>query len=448
MKNILKQIILEFHHEPLPKPASRNVDFHELPKNIRKANVFVGMRRSGKTWLMYENIHKHLKLGIPLEKNLYINFEDDRLLSFQAENFQDILTAYFDLYPEYAHDDSLAFYFDEIHLILGWEKFIRRLLDKEAMRVYVTGSSAKMLSIEIATSLRGRSISTEVFPFSFNEYLTFNTIDQNLPQTSKNQSLMRFYSTNYLRLGGFPETLYLKEELHRPLLQEYVNTVIFRDIVERHQINNSHILKLFLVHCLQNISAPLSITKVYHSLKSNGAIVGKNSLYEYLNYLEDAYLLFAIPIYDLSLRKQQVNPKKLYTIDPGILTAYSINPNFTQGAALENAVFLKLRRHNSDIYYYKTKSSKEIDFITSTLEGELTLYQSCIDFSSEKTKEREISALIEASNELNAKTLFCITLDTEDKIQKNDLTIQILPFWKWAGQKQKPEITEMDNPLS
>lgn len=433
MKNLIKQMIIDFHHEMIPVPHMRNINLQEQ-KNIRRAHVLMGMRRTGKTWLMYQHMQNLIKAKRPVEKLLYINFEDDRLISFNTHHLQEIVSAYFDLYPQYANDEEVVFYFDEIHIIDGWEKFIRRLLDKEKMSLFVTGSSAKMLSKEIATNLRGRATATEVFPFSFSEYLHFHKVPDDLAGSSKNKSLIRNHCQNYLRFGGFPETLYIPSDQHRDLLQEYVNAVIFRDVVDRYQISNTHVVKLFLIHCLQNLSSPLSITKIYHALKSNGATVGKNSLYEYLDYFEEAYLLFAVPIYNLSLRKRQVNPKKIYSIDPGILQAYSVNSNFSLGPVFENAVFLQLRRHYSDIFYYKTTSSKEIDFVVLNSQGDLQLYQSCLDLSSEKTKIREISALIEAANELKATALYIITLDEEDEIMENGNTIKLIPFWKWAGQ--------------
>lgn len=432
MRELLKLLILEFHQAQLPMPIPRQIHFQSFPENIRKAQVFMGMRRTGKTWLMYQHIHTQLQAQVPKEKLLYLNFEDDRLLSFKSENLTDILTAYCDLYPQFAHDKQVVFYFDEIHLIPGWESFVRRLLDKEKMAVFVTGSSAKMLSKEISTNLRGRAISTEVFPFHFREYLAFQQIELNLVLTSKNQSLLRNHCQHYLSHGGFPETLFIEPDRHKELLQSYINTVIFRDIIDRYKISNTTVLKMFLFLCLQNISVPLSITKTFNCLKSQGASISKNTLYEYMEHFQDTYLLFFIPLYDLSVRKRQINPKKIYTIDPGILSAYSIHPHFNQGPALENSTFLELRKQYTDIYYYKTKHNKEIDFVVLSETGMLSLYQCCFDMSAQTTYEREISALIEAAAELKTSALFIITGDLEKTLQHQALTIHMIPFWKWT----------------
>jgi predicted AAA+ superfamily ATPase len=278
MKDILKQFIYDFQSNPLPKGVERVIEVTILPPPIRKAQVFMGMRRTGKTWLLYQHMRNLLAKGIAKEKIFYINFEDDRLTSFKVENFQQLLEAYFDLHPEYLEASDLHFCFDEIQIVPGWEKFIRRLLDKEKMQVYITGSSAKMLSKELATSLRGRCLTKEVFPLSFFEFASYKL--KKLPNhfTTKEQSQFRHLSRIYLKSGGFPETLFLDENLHREVLQDYVNAAVFRDVIERHKIQSVPVVKRFLTYCLQNVAAPLSISKVYQVFKSQGESVGKNSL--------------------------------------------------------------------------------------------------------------------------------------------------------------------------
>ena len=430
MKSLIKQIILDFHHEPIPDAISRSVKIPDT-NQLRKANVFIGMRRSGKTYLMYKQMHDLINDGIEKEKISYINFEDDRLIKFNVNNFQDILDAYFELYPNYSHAKDLHFFFDEIQNIKDWEKFIRRLLDKEYINIYITGSSAKALSKEISTSLRGRSIITEVFPMSFYEFLNYHKIRELNHLSSKQLSTVKHFALEYLKHGGFPETLFINAENQRLLMQDYANAVVYRDVIERHSINNPHMVKLFLIHCLQNATSSLSITKIYNSFKSMGENIGKNSLYEYLDYFEDAFLLFPISIYDLSLRKRLVNPKKIYCADPGLINAYSLKPDMSQSAALENAVFNELRRHNKEIFYYRTNTSKEVDFVIQDSNGAIQLVQACLEIDREETLTREVNALIEAKNELNAKSTIIVTLDQERQIKLGNNTISVIPFWKW-----------------
>lgn len=432
MKEILKQLILDFHAQTIPVGIDRRVNIAALPSPVRKAQVFIGMRRVGKTWLLYQYMKNLLALPLVKEKILYINFEDDRLSAFKVENFQQVLEAYFDLYPQYADASDLHFCFDEIQTISGWEKFIRRLLDKEKMHIFITGSSAKMLSKELATSLRGRCLTTEVFPLNFREYVSYHLKTVPKHATTKDQSQLRFLSRQYLKSGGFPETIFLDENLHRETIQDYVNTAIFRDVIERYQIKAVPVVKRFLSYCLQNVAAPLSISKVYQVFKSQGEIVGKNSLYEYVHYFEDAYLLFTVPLYDFSVRKRQVNPTKIYVADPGIIHAYSIKPLFELSSCLENAVFNVLRYQQDSIFYYKTKTGKEIDFVYAKKNGERILFQVALNLKEQSTREREISALIEASDELEISSLHLITLEEEENIEKSGKTIQVMPYWKWA----------------
>lgn len=433
MKSILKDIILEFHQSDLPTIIPRNIPIPQLPDDVRKAFVFIGMRRVGKTYLMYQDMQHKLNQGLDKEKILYINFEDDRLSRFQANDFQTILDVYFQIYPEWAHANDLSFYFDEIQNIPGWEKFIRRLLDKEKMNLFITGSSAKLLSKEIATNLRGRCIEQEVFPLSLSEYIIHRGITDLKKIGSKERAAIQHHTDHYLKKGGFPETLNLSDSLHAQIIQSYVNSCVFRDVIDRYQLNAPHIIKMFLIHCLQNIASPLSVTKVYNTFKSRGEELTRSHLYEYLDYFEDAYLLCSVPIFDFSTRKRQVNPSKIYCIDTGIISSYSMKPHTELSSCLENAVYLQLRRMNPEsIFYHKTQTGKEVDFITQHTNGNIELFQVSVDLQDEKTRQRELDALIEAAAELNKQKAYIITKETEETVQVKSLTIQIIPYWQWA----------------
>lgn len=433
MKEILREMIAEFHKDALPKCLVRHYDIQKLPSNVRKAQIFVGMRRVGKTFLMFQHMEQALKQGLEKEKLLYINFEDDRLESFQASNFQTILDVYFEMYPELLDAHDLIFYFDEIQNIENWEKFIRRLLDKEKISIFITGSSAKSLSKDISTSLRGRNLDTEVFPLGFKEYLYYLGLHHLKNLIAKERAVIRHHCAIYLKRGGFPETLSLSDTLHHRLIQSYVNAAVFRDVIDRHKLNNPHIVKLFLLHCLQSIAAPLSITKVFNDFKSRGETLTRARLYEYLSYFEDAYLIYNVPLFDPSFRKRQVNPSKIYCVDPGIITAYSVTPHMEEGVSLENAVFIHLRKQEYEgIYYYKTANGKEVDFATMHSNGTIELFQVSLRMDNDKTKDREISALVEASEELKINKACIITLDEKDQIIVGKLEINILPYWEWV----------------
>ena len=234
-------------------------------------------------------------------------------------------------------------------------------------------------------------------------------------------------------MEDFRKLLPSPKELHTSLIQGYMDAVVLRDIVKRYSIGNADTIQKFLVQILRQLAAPLSITKVYSTLKSLGLSVGKNSLFEYLQYFEDAYAVLTAPFFSLSERKRQVNPKKVYAVDPGVITAYSIKRDFERAARLENSVFMHLRRSYPNICYYKTEQQKkEIDFVVTTPKGDLLLYQACSEMSKGATRDRELSAIYEACEELGLKEGTIITEDHEEEISDHGITVHSIPFWKWA----------------
>ncbi len=436
IKRAIRSILIEFEERDFPTPIPREISPPQYPPQVKKAWVLMGMRRSGKTWLAYQQIRLRQNQGLPKNTNLYINFEDDRLAGFEIRHFQTILDVYFELYPQNIHQSNLFFCFDEIHVIPGWEKFIRRLIDTEKMQICVTGSSAEMLSKELGTTLGGRAWPQEVFPFSFSEFLKVHQIESNT-QNVKTQAQVRTLASEYLLYGGFPEVVLGAKELHSALIQGYMDAVVLRDIVKRHAISNADIVQKFLIRILRQLSAPLSITNIYNTLKSQGITVGKNSLFEYFQYLEDAYAILSAPFFSLSERVRQVNPKKVYAVDPGIITAYTIKSDFEKAARLENAVFMHLRRSFSNICYYKTKNhKKEIDFVITKPNGDLILLQACLEMDDPETRERELSALYEACQEFGLQHGTIVTQDHEEEIHHQGITVHCIPFWKWAQMSQ------------
>jgi len=436
MRQTLRAILIEFRERDLPHPISREIRPPKHHPDVRKTWVLMGMRRSGKTWVAYQEIRRRQNSGLAKETNLYINFEDDRLAGFEVNDFQSILDVYFELYPQYMNSKDLFFCFDEIHVIPGWEKFIRRLIDTETMQICVTGSSAGMLSKELGTTLGGRAWPQEVFPYSFFEFLGLKGIDPSKAMSPKTQAQVRHLASEYLLYGGFPEAVAEPRELHTALIQGYMDAVVLRDIVKRHAIINADIIQKFLVLVLRQLAAPLSVTKVYHTLKSQGLAIGKNSLFEYLQYFEDAYAVLSVPFFSLSERIRQVNPKKVYAVDPGVITAYSVKREFERSSRLENAVFMQLRRSYSNICYYKTQKKKEVDFVVTTSLGDLILFQACVEMDNEETRERELTALYEVCKEFRLKKGTIITEDHEEEISKEGISVHCIPFWKWAQKSQ------------
>lgn len=427
MQPYFKQLIIDFHATPFPSLISRPIILPTLPDNVRKVWAFIGMRRSGKTCVMYQ-LMEALQKTVPPAHTLYINFEDDRLMGLKADELQGLLDAYFELYPMLIDRQDLYFFFDEIQEVPGWEKFVRRLLDTTSYQIYLSGSSSKMLSKELATSLRGRTLTREIFPFSFQEYLL--ALRMMLPKhlSSREIPKLAHYALRYIEQGGFPETLHADVRLHDELLQGYIDTVIFRDIIERHEISNILAVKRFFQFCLNNAAGTVSINKAYQSFQSQGIAISKTHLYNFLDYFEDAYCLFPVPLFSFSVRKMTVNPVKIYPVDPGLIRAYSIKHAFDSAAQLETTVFCHLRRQFSMIYYYKTASGKEIDFLIEN-QREITLYQVCLDLSHPDTLKREISALEEAMTELKPTKATLVVIDPPSHFTHPKVDIQ--PLWRF-----------------
>lgn len=430
MKNLFKELIASFHMSTIPIPCRREKTVPILNDKLRKAQVLLGMRRTGKTWSLYQVMQDLMANGIDKSKMLYINFEDERLSDMQKENFQDILHAYFELYPEYLRQSDIYFFFDEIHEIEGWEKFIRRLLDQEKMQLYITGSSSKMLSKEIATSLRGRTLEMEIFPFNFGEYLAMSQFAKpKLIGTNERIQITSKFG-RFLLEGGFPETIGQDTETWRNLLQGYTASVIYRDIVDRYQIANTHALKQLLAHCLRNSATIFSISKIFNMFKSMGYSISKNSLYEYMDYFEDAYCIFSLNKFDLSLRKAAQSMRKIFTVDQGLITAFTVASSFDQAKLLETAVFSHLRRQSNELFYYHTKEGREVDFVQILPNQTIALIQVSLSLKDPQTRTREVEALNGAMQELSLKTGTIVTLDEEDEIKLPTGLITCIPAWK------------------
>ncbi len=427
MKNVISQLIDDFHERNLPEPVIRNREFSEVKG---KADVVIGMRRAGKTWFCYQKIKELIASGIKKEEILYLNFEDDRLLEFNVNNFQEILDVYFGKYPEH-RNARCYFFFDEIQRIDQWELFIRRLLDTENLQIFITGSSSKLLSSEIATSLRGRSLPIEICPFSFEEFLKFHGLFSSNPKTfgANTASVLRKAVKDYLDIGGFPEVQKLDRNLRIEILQGYIDSVLLKDIIERHKVSNILVIKHLVRHIMNSSGGQFSVNKFFNTMKSMSIKCTKNSLYEYLDHLTDAFLFYKVPIHSRSEKSRLINPAKIYTIDTGLLNAMTFRNSYNYGRLLETMVFMHLHRRGYDAEYVNTKDGREVDFFTRhRISGETQLIQVCWEMSDKKTFERELQGLKSAMDEFSIPTGTIVTWDDETAMENN---IKVIPIWKW-----------------
>jgi len=423
-KEQLKQIIRDFHLSDNFDVKTRTL---QPPIDTKKIITLVGIRRCGKTSILYDMINK-LSQTTAKTKILFLNFEDERL-ELEVDELNLILESYSELYPNQDFANCY-FFFDEIQNIKGWEKFIRRLYDTVSKNVYITGSNSKLLSSDIATSLRGRTLSYEVYPLSFTEYLFFKDIEVDLYST-RSLAYIKNAQELFLKDGGFPETLFLDEQYKNQTLQEYFNVLVYRDLAERYNITNTVALKYFLKRIITSSTKQISINKIYNQLKSSGIKIGKNTLYEFLEYVQNIYLALILHRYDKSLVNKELGEKKVYSVDMGLNNAIEFRFSDNIGKALENAVFLELKRNFNEIFYYKDTSS-ECDFIINERNTISQVIQVTYDMGEEDTKNREIKGLIEACNNFKLNKGLIITYDTEDEIIQDGINILLIPFYKWV----------------
>jgi hypothetical protein len=379
----LKYVLRQFIECKLPVCRPREL---VLPTETGKVIGLAGVRRSGKTFLFFDAIRRLAEQGVDRRRLVYLNFEDDRLQPIKAADLDLVLRSQHELFPETIRQ-RIYLFLDEVQNVPGWERWARRLQDTEDVRLFVTGSSSRLLSRELATALRGRSLTLDVFPLSFREYLAFRDI-QIVPSSAANESSLRAALETYLQWGGFPEIVLADETLRPFILEEYASLMLYRDVVERYGVRNEKLMRELLRHAFRNTASLLNVSKLHRDFTSLGFTVSKNTLFEYLGYLEDAFLIFLLPKQEASVRKQAHNPKKLHVIDPGLVAAFKAYPGRDVGHKLETTVFLHLRRRRKDLFYYA--NGGEVDLC----DGEGTLFlNTCFDLAEPETMKREKSAM-------------------------------------------------------
>lgn len=427
MKSIFRDILLENEFSLPPAYLPREQPFSVLP---RKALAVIGIRRCGKTTYLRQIWDTLLrqKKGRP-DQLLYVNFFDERLFGLRVSQLRELLDAYYELHPQMDARATLSFFLDEIQTVPGWELFVDRLL-RAGHQVFLSGSSSTLLSRELASAMRGRSLSIELFPFGFKEILKSEKQEWRHPGP-RDRAVMRARFRTYLQQGGFPETLDVSPPVRRRLLQDYVDTVLLRDIIERHNPSDPSAMT-HLSHLLMNQAGALyTLNKTCERLKAQGLKVNKPEISQALDWFHDSYLFFSVPILSQSAQAQVVNPKKIYCIDPGMVHHHSVGLSDQWGVLLENAVFLHLRRKAESIYYYKDSHQREVDFVVPGKGRSPTLIQVSVSIKSPKTRERETHALLSAMADLSIPEATLITLDEEEDIRTAGKRIHVRPAWSY-----------------
>lgn len=426
LRNIFQSIIA-LHQEEIP--LSLHERSLQLPLNKQRIVTVTGGRRCGKSSLLHLTINRLLASGVDKEQILYIGFDDERLANMDVSDFDEILQAYRLMYPDRPLS-SVYMFFDEIQIVKGWELFVLRVYKSYCKNVYVTGSTAQMLSGEMSSALRGWPDEYTEYPLSFKEFIAFKGIKANR-YTEEGAALMANMFNSYLLTGGFPQAVLANVETERvKLLQAYFNTMLFRDMIEHYNISASpSVVRYFLKRVFNNITKPSSVNNIYNDLKSQGLKLSKDSLYQWLDYACNIFLLHKVPKYSKSVIKQSTSLSKYYVADFALAKSVLLPQSEEKGKALENAVYMHLARHlkeNEQIYYFN--EGAECDFVIANDEGVKELIQVCWELDEFNTP-RECGGLCAASAATGCKKASIITCNQAQSIHYGDLQINVVAAW-------------------
>ncbi len=412
---IKKEEIIDYLHEhqsvPIPKRRELNISLD--PDFII---TIIGPRRSGKTYYLYWLFHK-------LDDALYLNFEDSRLYDLNYKEIREVLRIYME---EFGRQPKFLL-LDEIQNIKQWEVIIRELYDLRKYGIIISGSSSRLLSKEIATQLRGRTLTYLLLPLSFREFLEFKGVNYKKIKTRDDISLLKNKLKEFLDLGSFPDVVLKNEKIK--ILKEYSELILFRDFIERHSIRNFQLARYLLNFIFQNNTKEITIRSIYNKFKGN-LLLSKNTLYDYMDKLEDTLMVFFLRRYNQKVHLRESWPKKVYVADLGITKLFRFSEDV--GKLMENAVFLGIMRQTNEnplleLYYYKSKEDYEVDFVVKEGLKVKQLIQVTYASSKEEISKRELRALLKASKELQCNDLLVITWGYEGE----EDNIKFIPLWKW-----------------
>ena len=417
MKDLLKQIILE-QQEILHAQNKRYVQRYIADEWLQTSEILIisGIRRCGKSVLM-QQIRDRL-----VEKDFFFNFDDERLANFKLDDFQKLQECFVELFGE-----QHTYYFDEIQNIEGWERFVRRLYNA-GNKIVITGSNARMLSRELGTHLTGRYIQVEIYPFSFQEYLAMNEIPVNAKTlyTTTGRATMVKSFVKYMECGGFPKFL---QDGSVSYLTSLYESIIYRDILTRNGLTNEKEMLELMFYLASNATKRVT----YSSLGKVVGIQHPDTIKNYLEYIQQTYLISQLFRYDPSVKKQMMSPKKIYFVDNAIIKRIGFNATENNGVFLENLVFIELKRRGWDVYYYEDK--KECDFIVRKGLHISDAYQVTLKMDSPQTREREIAGVREAMQAYSLSKGYILTFEGKETINFDDGTIvEVVPVWEWILQ--------------
>jgi predicted AAA+ superfamily ATPase len=412
-----------FWFKPLPKTFTREDYENEIARKSVAQEVIVikGVRRSGKSTLLINEIKRLIKTGVDAKNILFVNFEDQRFRMFDEETLLEDIK---NIYLEYIQPvGDIVIMLDEVQNVRAWEQWILKEYELTNNHLYVTGSNSHLLGAEFGTALGGRYLDIEVFPLSFKEYLSFNSISiHSKAELIHNKMKIKQLFNAYMKYGGFPKTVLLEDKLlKKDTVKSYYDSILLKDIIARYKLKNYQVLNELSLFLLSNNAT----INAYNRLKNNFS-TSFDTIRDYMEYLLNSYMILAINKFDYSLKKQIANPKKFYAIDTGFSNAVSFNISKKIGANLENIVFLELRRKTKEIYYYKTSKGLEVDFLIRKNDI-IELIQVSVTLENEETYKRELRVFSEAKKELRGEIRsILISFDDSKTIHYNGCEIEVI----------------------
>lgn len=429
----VSQYIRDFQERSLPETVDRDL---EVPGKSKIISVY-GPRRSGKTFYMFQKMQELLESGVDKNQLLYLNLEDTRLSDIEYNDLEEILKIHWKIYPE-TGDKELYIFLDEIQVVENWEKAVRTLHSRGFENIFLTGSSATLLSREIATQLRGRTLSYMMLPLSFKEYLRFKDfpVEQIPDLSSREEADIKNHFENYIKWGGYPEVVEEgNQTVKTQILQEYREMILYKDIIERHDIRNPAVIKTLIKHIYSSFSAPFSPHNFYNTLKSQGIKVSKKTVYNYTEYLEEAIGVFMLEKWHPSAKTRSLSKKKAYLPDTGFGNLYTSFSD-RKSQLLENVIFLHLKRRQNthpqeELYYWQNQNQKEVDFMLKKKDEVTALIQVSHSMNNSETREREISALKLGLDQFETQNLKIVTWDTDKNIKEDGYEVELVPAWKF-----------------
>jgi predicted AAA+ superfamily ATPase len=425
---IIQSIIKDFQSRRLPKITAREMKISCIPYS---AVGIAGSRRCGKTFRTYQLIQELLSSGTPPEAFCRIQFNDLRLRDFDSKSLLMIDQAYYSLYPDYRNSKTVYFIFDEIQRVKNWEDYVLQLLDNQNHRVIITGSTSQMLLGTMASALRGKCLTSQLYGFSFSEYLSFMEIPPDVLSFS-GQSLAQNAWNGYFENGGFAGVYSLDESQRSETLQQYWETMLLRDVIEAHPKERVPyaLLSRLGQELISRIGSPVSAQKIMQSCRDMGLAFSDELFFSLLRYLSEAFAVYPVPIYSQSVRVRNRNYQKIYACDWALAEAVAFSGTLGKSRLFENLVFLQLKRLGNDVSYFRTDKDREIDFIAVKRGNQPQVYQACFSFEP-RVRERELRGLPETAKYLGVNSATVVTAFDEDKITLDGISIDVKPAWKW-----------------